>query len=146
MDVATTRFGRIAVDESDLLAFPQGLIGLRDCRRWCLLADVRNPALGWLQCADAPDVALGIVSPRRFVPEYQLRTNWRDLAELRLESLRDAQVAVVVNRLPEGLAANLRAPIVINLANRRGCQLIASDPLPTRHLLVPAGGPLRRTA
>lgn len=146
MEVSTTRFGRIAVSAADLLHFPQGLIGLRDCREWFLLADAQNPALGWLQSVDAPDVALGLVSPRRFVPDYQLRTTWRDLSELQLENLQDAQVSVIVSRHAEGLALNLRAPIVINVENRRGCQLIANDPLPVRRLLPVGGAALRRSA
>ena len=70
MNVETTRFGRLEVDSDDLLVFPAGLFGLESCRHWVLLADAQNDALGWLQCTSRPDVAVAVVTPRRFVPDY----------------------------------------------------------------------------
>ena len=91
------------------------------------------------------DVALGVVSPRRFVPEYQIRICRRDFEPLGLESVGDAQVLVVVSRQIEGLSLNLRAPLVINVDARRGRQIIAKDPLPVQFIL-PTASDLRRSA
>jgi len=145
MDIQTSRFGNLQVLPTDVLLFEQGLIGLRHCRRWVILADAQNPALGWLQSIDEPESALGVVSPRRFVPDYQLRASRQELAPLALANIRDAQVVVVISRNPEGLSLNLRAPLVINVEARRGRQVIAKDPLPVR-LVLPADGGLRLTA
>lgn len=145
MDIQTSRFGNLQVLPTDVLLFEQGLIGLRHCRRWVILADAQNPALGWLQSIDEPESALGVVSPRRFVPDYQLRVSRQELAPLALANIRDAQVVVVISRNVEGLSLNLRAPLVINVEARRGRQVIAKDPLPVR-LVLPADGGLRLTA
>lgn len=145
MDVMTTRFGALRAAPGDLITFEHGLIGLRDCRRWLLLADAKNPLLGWMQCVDAAEVAVGLVAPRRFVPDYQLRVSRGELQPLRLDNLRDAQVAVIVSRQAEGLSLNLRAPLVINVEARRGRQVIAKDALPVQFLL-PSVEPLRRSA
>jgi flagellar assembly factor FliW len=145
MEITTSRFGTLEVLSSDVLLFEHGLIGLRSCRRWVVLADAQNAALGWLQSMDEPDSALGVVSPRRFVSDYQLRVARQDLAPLQLASTRDAQVVVIVSRHPEGLALNLRAPLVINVEARRGRQVIAKDPLPVR-LILPSSGEMRLTA
>src|SRR5690348_13260844 len=142
MQVSTSRFGALDVTPSDILLFESGLIGLRSCRRWVVLADAENPALGWLQSADEPDTALGVVSPRRFAADYQLRVARQELPSLQLTTTRDAQVVVIVSRLPEGLALNLRAPLVINVESRRGRQVIAKDPLPVR-LVLPTSGEMR---
>ena len=145
MDISTSRFGALQVAPADILLFEHGLIGLRQCRRWVVLADAQNPSLGWLQSADDPEAALGVVSPRRFVPDYQLRVARQELATLQLASTRDAQVVVIVSRHPEGLSLNLRAPLIINVDARRGRQVIAKDPLPVR-LVLPASGAMRLTA
>ena len=137
MDVATTRFGTISAQEQDFLVFEQGLIGLEDCQRWVLLADSQNTTLGWLQSIDRGEIALGIVSPRRFVPGYQLRVDSSDLCDLQLSCLQDAQVIVVVSRQQEGLSLNLRAPLVINVQNGLGCQVVAKETHPVRHMLAP---------
>ncbi len=138
MDVATTRFGTISVQEQDILLFEQGLIGLEECRQWVLLADSQNSALGWLQSVDRGDLALGIVSPRRFVSDYQLRVDSSDLRDLQLSCKQDAQVVVVVSRQHEGLSLNLRAPLVVNVQTGQGCQVVAKEPYPVRHLLTPS--------
>jgi flagellar assembly factor FliW len=73
MHIDTTRFGPIEIDSGDVIHFPEGLLGLPSCRNWVLLADAENNALAWMQSTDRAEIALGVVSPRRFVPCYQMR-------------------------------------------------------------------------
>ena len=150
MDVLTTRFGILSVEPQDELIFESGLIGLEHCRRWVVLTDTRNRSLGWLQSIDEGHVALGVVSPRRFVPDYQLRVHRSDLHTLELTTARDAEVVVIASRRASGdatgLTLNLRAPLVINVERRRGCQVIAKDDLPVQFPLSIPSIPLKRTA
>ena len=96
MRINTSRFGRIDIETADLIRFPSGLPGLEDCREWALLADSTNDALGWLQSTTRGDVALAVVSPRRFVPDYQVRIPRSELTPLAIADIRQAQVVVVV--------------------------------------------------
>ncbi len=149
MDVLTTRFGNLSVQPQDELTFAQGLIGLEHCRRWVVLTDSNNPALGWLQSIDEGHIALGVVSPRRFVPDYQLRVDRAELHILELNTPRDAEVVVIASRQADGqqaLTLNLRAPLVINVQSRQGCQVIAKDDLPVQFPLSTPSLPLKRTA
>jgi len=146
MDVLTTRFGVLSVEPQDELIFDAGLIGLEHCRRWVVLTDTGNPTLGWLQSLDEGHIALGVVSPRRFVPEYQLRVDRCSLQSLDLATARDAEVVVIASRQASGLTLNLRAPLVINVERRRGCQVIAKDDLPVQFPLSVPSLPLKRTA
>ncbi|NOZ38713.1 MAG: flagellar assembly protein FliW [Planctomycetes bacterium] len=159
MDVFTTRFGTLSVDSQDELIFESGLIGLEHCRRWVVLSDTKNPTLGWLQSLDEGHIALGVVSPRRFVPDYQLRIDRAELQFLELTTTRDAEVVVIASRQAQGqqvggqaggqaggLTLNLRAPLVINVERRRGCQVIAKDDLPVQFPLSLPSLPLKRTA
>lgn len=157
MDVLTTRFGTLSVEPQDELVFDAGLIGLEHCRRWIVLTDTSNGALGWLQSIDEGHIALGVVSPRRFVPDYQLRVDRGDLEGLKLATARDAEVVVIASRPANGdhaggLTLNLRAPLVINVEQRRGCQVISKDDLPVQYALSltpessSISAPLKRTA
>jgi flagellar assembly factor FliW len=146
MDIYTTRFGTLSVHPQDELLFEQGLLGLEGCRRWVVLTDAENPALGWLQSIDHGHVALGIVSPRRFVPAYQLRVDRDDLRPLELDTVRDAEVVVIASRHSSGLTLNLRAPLVINVEKKRGCQVIAKDAHPVQFPVTAAPLQLRRSA
>lgn len=145
MQIETTRFGQVQFEKTDVLTFESGLIGMESCCRWVLLADANNLLLGWLQSLDRADVALAVVSPRRFVSDYQVRVRAVDLEPLKLPTPEAAQVLVVVSKSGGSLAVNLKAPVVINLEQRTGRQIIAKDDHEVQHL-VKATLPLRRTA
>ncbi len=146
MRINTSRFGRIDVDAGDIIRFPSGLPGLEDCREWALLADSTNDALGWLQCISRGDVAIAVVSPRRFVPDYQVRIPRSELTPLAIADIREAQVVVVVNKNGTILTLNLKAPIVINLETRTGRQVVASGELPLQYELNNTSQSLRKSA
>ena len=146
MQIKTTRFGPVELELEDTIEFAAGMPGLEDCRQWVLLADGYNRALGWLQCTTRPEIALAVVSPRRFVPGYQLRVTSGDLAPLRLNQVRDAQVLVVVGKQNESITLNLKAPLVINLERRRGAQVINNLDEPVAYRLRRDDVPLRKSA
>jgi len=135
MEVLTSRFGTLAVQSEDEILFEKGLIGFEDCRRWVLLTDSENSSLGWLQSLQQGHIALGIVSPRKFVADYRLRVNRADLQTLELATIRDAEVVVIASRHQWGITLNLRAPLVINVERRLGCQVISNDELPVQYSL-----------
>jgi len=146
MRINTSRFGRIDVDAGDIIRFPSGLPGLEDCREWALLADSTNDALGWLQCTTRGDMALAVVSPRRFVPDYQVRIPRSELTPLAISDISQAQVVVVVGKTDTTLTLNLKAPIVINLEACTGRQVVASGELPLQYELTINRQPLRKSA
>jgi len=146
MEILTTRFGPVEVQTDDVIRFPEGLLGLEACRDWVLLADGENDAVAWMQSVDRADVALAVVSPRRFVPGYTMRVARRELDPLELGELREAQVLVVVGRTERSLTLNLKAPVVINLQRRLGRQVITNGGLPIQHELAAAQPGLKRIA
>ena len=145
MEISTTRFGSLSISDDDVLTFVDGLIGMEECRRWALLADAQNATLGWLQSLDRPEVALAVVSPRRFVADYRARVTRRDVEPLGVARAEDAQVLVIVNQVGDSLALNLKAPLVINVTTRLGRQIVAKDDHAVQHLLSSSQW-LRRTA
>jgi flagellar assembly factor FliW len=146
MDFGTTRFGRIRIQPKDLLTFPQGLVGLPDCRRWVLLADAANDQLAWLQSVDRPELALAVASPRRLVPGQRFRVARQQLSCIELAEPQAAEVLVVLSRSERGLTANLRAPIVINVVRRLGCQAIVNGDSSLSHALQGPFDLVRRSA
>mgnify|MGYP001483010618 CR=1 FL=1 len=147
MDVIfTTRFGSLTVEPHDVLTFEKGLVGLEDCRHWVVLTDSKNHSLGWLQSLEQGHIALGVVSPRRFVPEYQVRVSRSDLMTLQLSTIRDAEVVVLASRRESGITLNLRGPLIINVENRQGCQVIAKDEYPVQYPLDMHNTKIRRIA
>lgn len=146
MLIRTTRFGPVEIEAEDLLSFPTGMLGLEDCRHWVLLADAQDEALGWLQCASRPEIALAVVSPRRFVPDYQFRVYRSELVPLGLKQFKDAHVLAIVGKHDGTITLNLKAPVVINLDRRLGRQVISHEEQPVQYQLGGHVAPRKKIA
>ena len=147
MQIHTTRFGVVEIEIEDILLFPHGLIAFEDCRHWVLLADAENASLGWLQSVNRGDIAVPVVSPRRFAPDYQVHVTRGQLAPLELSHFDETYVLSVVSRSDGDLTLNLKAPLLINLDRRLGRQVLTSDEQPVACPLAPVySAPLRKSA
>lgn len=121
--LTSTRFGTIDVPEDAIVDFPVGLVGLGGSR-YALLARDDQQAFLWLQSLDDPDLALPVVNPWDFFPDYELELTQSDAERLASASPEEASLYVTVRAgdTPQGFSANLRAPILI--AGQTGYQLI----------------------
>lgn len=130
MLVQTTRFGQIRSTQEEVIIFPNGLIGFESSRHWVIVPDPENSNVAWLQSIAESQVALPLVSPRKFAPDYKVCVPQRELTPLGLRSTDQIFVLTVVSKSGKTLTANLRSPIIINLTKRIACQVIATDALP----------------
>lgn len=130
MKFSTPRFGDIEVPDETLLVFENGLPGFPDCTQFVVLDHDRDTPLKWLQCVDRTEVAFLIVEPEQVLSSYELVVPEPVLNQLGWTEGDDPNhVAAFVILHMEGdqLTANLRAPIVVNIAKRRAHQLILED-------------------
>jgi flagellar assembly factor FliW len=146
MHIGTRHFGTVEIEVDDILLFPQGVIAFEDCRHWVLLADAENPALAWLQSVSREEVALPVVSPRRFAPGYSVHVARGQLVPLEFSQFDQAYVLSVISQSDGDLTLNLKAPLIINLDRRLGRQVITSDEQPVVLALPTAPPRLRKSA
>lgn len=146
MKLDTTRFGTVEIQADDILFFRYGLFGFEDQQHWVLLSDVSNSAVAWLQSMQKPGLAMPVVSPRRFVSDYQVQLDERQITLLSLTTEEQAYVLSIVSRNEQDLTTNLRAPIVINLDRRLGCQVVTADEQPMQFPLAEIPVAVRKSA
>ncbi len=146
MEINTSRFGVLELQAEDIINFPTGLLGLETCREWILLADAHNDALGWLQSITRPEIALPVVSPRRFLPDYQVRVFRSELTPLELDDPHAAQVLVIVGKNDRSITFNLKAPLMINVERRVGRQVVHNGDQSVQFELMAETAPLRKSA
>lgn len=146
MEIETTRFGTINVRSADKLCFPTGIPGFEECRDWVLLVDRPNRAVGWLQSANWPEVALPVASPRQFIGDYQVRLAEVDLSPLGLDSADDLQILAVLGQNKSEWTLNLKAPLAINMRRRLGRQVVHLDDWSIQHAVLVRAEPLRKIA
>jgi len=146
MEIHTSRFGTLAIQQEEILTFAEGLIGFDECTQWVILADESNDSVGWLQSVENPSLAFAVVSPRRFVPDYKVRISPDQAQSLQISAQSETFVLVVVNREQGDVSVNLRAPLLLNLSLQVGRQVITTDEQPLRYVITTEMIPLRRTA
>ena len=121
------------------LTFDDGLIGCPTWRRFVLEPDAAGPAIQQLRCLDEEGVALYVADPFTIVPEYEFEVGDADSAALELTDPGDALVLVIltVRSDPASVTANLLGPLVVNVRNGRGRQLVlAESGYSARHPIV----------
>jgi flagellar assembly factor FliW len=140
----TSRFGEIQVDPAKVVTLPHGMIGFPHQHRFVLVHHKEGSPFHWLQSIEQSDLAFVVVAPLIFDPQYQVALGSSETKLLQVEDAKDIQVWVVVtipHGRPNNITANLKAPVVINLASRLGAQVILDDPkYGVKHNLPTVGG------
>jgi flagellar assembly factor FliW len=142
MNVAVTPTATEAVDrEQEVVLFPYGLAGFERCRSFVVFAAEAAP-FQWLTSVEGPPASFLTIDPRRVLPTYRSTLGRTDLE--RLGATGDTNLLWLAIVLVEGdgsIAANLRAPIVVNPETMIGIQVVPQDSVyPLRHVIVPAAG------
>jgi flagellar assembly factor FliW len=128
VNIVTTRFGVVQVQESDLIRIPDGLVGFRNFTQFVHLPDPEVTGLSWLQSVTAAELAFGLVPPPLAVGEYRIELRPGDRAALELDDERSALIYVILNRGDGGgLTVNLQGPLVFNPVRRLGRQLVLTS-------------------
>lgn len=139
LKVATSRFGEIEVQEKDLILLPSGLIGFPELRKYVLLDHDKESPFKWLQSLDDGAIAFVLINPLLFKPDYAVEVNEEEVADLEIQTEEDAVISVIITMPtnPQNMTANLKAPLIFNLKNRKGKQIILSAvEYTTRHNIM----------
>ena len=137
--VATSRFSEIEVRESEVIDLPQGLIGFPELKKYVLLDHDKESPFKWLQSLDDGAIAFVLINPLLFKPDYEVEVTETEVSDLSLQNEDDAVISVIVTMPanPQNMTANLKAPLVFNLKNRKGKQIILnSNSYTTRHSIM----------
>ncbi len=127
--IVGTRFGEIAVDLSQMLAFSRGMLGMPDRTRYALTAFPENkmPQFQLLQSLDDYTLSF-IVLPLALENPIIAREDLIIAAQDAGIALPDLTAALVVSvyRSPEALriTVNARAPLLLDMGRKQGMQYV----------------------
>jgi flagellar assembly factor FliW len=127
MDIQTSRFGLLNVDEQRIISFRQGLLGFPNHKRFALIQTGTEKCFFWLQCADEPNLAFIVADPTIFFKDYDVPIREETMGELDMADVGFSQVLVICNKVDQWLTGNLMGPLVINAANCRGQQVVLTE-------------------
>jgi len=131
--VNSTRFGTIEVPKSTVIEFPTGLIGFPEFRHYVMLD--HKPPFSWLHSINEPGLAFVVIDGSEFGLDYSLSVPFSVVeCDFRQDEEFAVLIVVTVRSDPTLTTANLKAPLFVNIRNRRGVQVIYDDPkLSTRY-------------
>jgi flagellar assembly factor FliW len=127
MEIETTRFGRLTVDDERIITFPRGLLGFPQHVRYALIQTGEENYFFWLQSVDDPNLAFVVTDPTIFFKDYQYALKEETEQDLALTDRASVQTFVVCNKVGEWLTGNLQGPLVVNAQNRLGQQIVLNE-------------------
>ena len=127
--IDTLRFGTLEVTENQLFEFPMGILGFADSKAFVIIDLEDQEDFKWLQSVQDPSTAFVLSDPLFIKPDYCAEVQRADLSQLGAFNDEDLVLSVIltITDRPEEITANLCAPLIFNLANRRGMQYVLND-------------------
>lgn len=129
MKIDTTRFGVLEVEDTSVVKMVRGPIGFEDYTDYMLIQHRPDTNFRWLQSTQEAGLAFVVVDPSDFFADYEIDVADCDAEQLHLGNADDALVLAVVTICEGGkeINANLAAPIVINMKELVGMQVVLQD-------------------
>jgi flagellar assembly factor FliW len=89
-----------------------------------------------MQSVALPAVALPMISPRRFVPNYRLQVQRRDLDVLQMHAKDQVYVLSVLSKNGNNWTTNLKSPVILNSTRRLAVQVVVIDEQPLTQPII----------
>lgn len=144
MQLQTKHFGTIDVEEKDTLYFPSGIPGFENVKKFILLGkqEADNPFF-WLQGVDNPELAFVVTDPFYIKDNYYVDVDDEEIKEIQIKDTENVLTLAIVT-IPENvknMTVNLKAPVLINMKNNMGKQVIMKDDtFPVKYYIMTGEG------
>lgn len=148
MQAQNTTTGKFAIDPEKVICFPAGLPGFPALKDFILHPVDDKEIFTWMQSTAEPQVAFLLTDPFAFFADYAVELEPGICRDLGIESREDVVIQTIVTIPDTGvqdMTANLVGPIVINVKDRKGQQLILTNSgYTTRHRLFQKDIPIEK--
>jgi flagellar assembly factor FliW len=143
--VRTAYFGELDYNEGTVFHFPYGLPGFEQEREFLFLTRPHTEPLLFLQSLGNPRLCFILLPILVVDPNYSVTLDADEMAALRLAPGRQPRIgedilcAAIVRTGGDDPAANLLAPVVVNLKEQIGMQVIQADSTYSHRHPIPFG-------
>jgi flagellar assembly factor FliW len=129
MIVNTASFGALEVDPLDIYQFPYGIPGFEENLQYIIVQPDPSLPLCYLQSVEESRLSLLVCNPFIFFTDYDFQLSDTHQQELNITNEADVAVwsVVTIDKDNNGATMNLLAPIVVNIQEKRGKQVILHD-------------------
>lgn len=139
MEVISPVHGKITYDENEIIKFEKTILGFDKSKRFILKDVNENDFFKILQSVDEPEVGFIVISPFEVENNYEINLNNEVINTLKIKESNNVLLysLVTLNSKIEDITVNLKAPIVININNKKAQQfIIDKEKYKIKHPLV----------
>jgi flagellar assembly factor FliW len=123
-----TRFGEVEYDPSQVIRFPEGLIGLDQLKHFLVMPNQKQGPLFWIQSIDDPAFAFVVTDPTNFFLEYAVLPDDNERTKLGIDAQGTCFVLAIVSVSEDKeITLNLSGPILYAPETNRAMQVILDD-------------------
>jgi flagellar assembly factor FliW len=129
MELVTKYHGIRAYSDEDVIVFKKGLPGFKELKKFIIFPLESNEAFSILHSMEDNEVGLVLVSPFTIASGYEFKIPDTCIKELQIDRPEDVLVltTVTLSSSIENMTTNLKAPIIINIKEKLGEQLILDN-------------------
>lgn len=139
MNIETKYHGTVQLSDMAIVSFEHGLPGFEHEKQFALLP-IHDSPFTILQSVQNKDVAFVMIEPFSHFPTYEIELDDTTCEQLKIQKENDVALYVILTVAEPftNTTANLQAPVVINVHERIGKQVILTNtPYKTKHRLFP---------
>lgn len=138
MKIMTRDFGRVEINEEDIITFEEPIFGFDEYRRYIMVYDDEfNGEYVWLQSVDESQLCFTMANPalvQDYKPDFV-----KEACKVLGKSEYECWLMMVVSENIKDSTVNLKSPVIINMAERKAMQLILEDEYPVKYYLFKSG-------
>ncbi|MBM2833488.1 MAG: hypothetical protein HW406_649 [Candidatus Brocadiaceae bacterium] len=129
VNLSTNNFGNLCIEKENIITFEQGLLGFEELKQFAIIAVEECLPFEWLVSVEDPIVAFPILNPTLFFSDYKPSLSKDDLVLLDIKKEKDVEMFCIVTlgKKPEDVTLNLKGPILINMKNKMGKQVVITE-------------------
>lgn len=124
MELSTKVHGNISYKEEDIISFKKGIPGFEGLTKFILFEYKENPVFSILHSIEDENIGLFVINPFDFFKEYEINLKNETIGDLLIESENDVRIINTITLSKESITTNLKAPIILNIKNKFGQQII----------------------
>lgn len=131
MIIKTRLFDEITVDDGKIIHFAGGIVGFPDLKNFALVHDDEKGSgnISFLLSVEEPAFAMPVIDPLIIKKDYNPKVEDNLLNPIGSLDPQEMLVLVTIT-VPSDItkmSINLKAPIIINASEKKGCQIIVEE-------------------
>ena len=125
MELVSPVHGKIQYEIEEVITFKKGIPGCEEYKTY-IVKEIEESPFKILQCLENEELAFIIISPFDVIEDYEIKLSEELIKNIEIKSPEDVVLYSIVNLSSkvENITTNLRAPLVLNIKQKLGEQLI----------------------